>query len=75
MTVNEIRELLPFFAANSLQAAERDAVEEALENSEELRKELEFWRHAKHATLINAETRAEGHVSSVQIVDYARGAI
>lgn len=75
MTVNEIRELLPFYAANSLHGEKLKNVEEALKDSEELRKELEFWRHAKHATLVNAEARAEGHASSFQIVDYARGAI
>lgn len=75
MTVNEIRELLPFYAANTLQGEELKAVEEALKDSEELREELEFWRYAKHATLIKAQAQEEGHASSVQIVDYARGII
>ncbi|MBI5470831.1 MAG: hypothetical protein HY961_00655 [Ignavibacteriae bacterium] len=71
MDIESIRRLLPFYAANSLDPHERAEVERAVHDSDELRKELEFWRQAKHAIAFQREFEAEAHLSTAQIVDYA----
>jgi hypothetical protein len=75
MDMNEVRDLLPLFAAGTLEPDQKQMVEEALRTSEELRKELEFWNRAVKAVAARHAESAAGHLSSQQIVDRALGAL
>jgi hypothetical protein len=73
MATEEIRNLLPFYVAGTLQPEEKRRIDEALKSSGELRKDLQFWLHAQHAISAQAAYTAAGHVSASAIVDYAEG--
>ena len=72
MTLREIRELLPLFAAGSLSPQEKKVVEEELSKSNELQEELLFWRQARAISLSESRAAAE-HPTAEEITSYARG--
>ena len=73
MNIDDLRLLLPFFVGGTLGPEERQEVEEALKTSDELRKELEFWKRAKTAVANRVAHAAAGHLTPEQIVDRAMG--
>jgi hypothetical protein len=50
-------------------------VERDLANSEELKKELKFWRQAQHTAISSSKYLGQGHLTPEVIVDYAEGKI
>ncbi len=73
MDTKDLKELLPFFVAGSLSPAEREQVEEALNTSETLRKELGFWRQAEAVVRARHDLEKAGHLNARDIVDRAMG--
>jgi hypothetical protein len=74
MNIDELKDFLPDYVAGRLTASERKKVEDALPQSPELQKELEFWKQLKAATLAEKRYLAEGHLTPEQIVEYVDGA-
>jgi hypothetical protein len=75
MDNNDIGDLLPFFVAGTLKPDESRRVEEALATSEELRKELQFWKRAQEVVAARQAESVAGHLTSKQIVDRALGVL
>jgi hypothetical protein len=73
MELDEAKQLIPLYVANTLTPEEKAEVDEALKISKELSDELAFWRKAQLAAQAHAEYVREEHLSSEQIVDYAEG--
>lgn len=69
MEISEVSKLIPLYVAGSLTEQERRTVEEGLAGSDELRKELEFWKKAQHP----ARSYDPTHPSAETIVDYVEG--
>jgi anti-sigma factor RsiW len=61
MNIDELKELLPFFVAGTLDPGERKQVEEALGTSKELRKDLKFWQRTKIVVEARALQAAASH--------------
>ena len=74
VNADDIRSLLPLYAAHSLDDAERKVVEEALAASPELREELRFWRTARLAAIIHSQLHLN-HLTPEQIVGIVAGTI
>lgn len=68
MDITELKKLIPFYVAGSLDPEERSMVEKALRESNELQTELEFWTHARAAVGRHVRFRQEGHLSPEQIL-------
>jgi hypothetical protein len=73
MDLQEIRELIPFYAAGTLTDAERSRVEEALKSSFALQEELAAWERIRDVVIAGASATVEGHLSPKQFVDRAMG--
>src|SRR5438093_233113 len=69
MESSELSKLIPLYVAGSLSEPERQAVEEALVASAELRTELAFWKQAQYVT----SSYDPNHPSAEAIVKYAEG--
>lgn len=74
-THDDIRTLLPFYAAGTLESDEAAEVEAALKDSEDLRNELRFWERTRNAVLAQNAHAAAGHLSAQHIVDFAEGIV
>jgi len=61
METSQVSRLLPLYVAGSATDEERRAVEEALSGSEELREELEFWKHVQHPAVRTIRTSTGGN--------------
>ena len=72
MTRDEIRHLLPLYAAGTLSAEERDAVEEELRRSPDLREEYREWESIRNVVVASAEYAAL-HLAPAVIVSFAEG--
>ncbi|MBA4312475.1 MAG: hypothetical protein C0417_07575 [Chlorobiaceae bacterium] len=70
MEYSEIKKLIPFYIAGTLEPDEKKLVEDALRDSGELKKEFEFWLKAKEVTARHALRLAENHLTPEQIVGY-----
>jgi hypothetical protein len=75
MDIQDIRDLLPFYAAGTLSGGERDRVEEALRTSPELQEELATWVRIRDVVIAGTSATAEGHLSAKQFVDRAMGMV
>jgi hypothetical protein len=71
MEISELSKLISLYVTGSLTEQERRTVEEALAGSDELRKEIEFWKLAQHP----ARSYDPTHLSAEAIVSYAEGRI
>ncbi|HEY6191108.1 MAG TPA: hypothetical protein VI215_02145 [Bacteroidota bacterium] len=70
MNPEEIRKLIPFFVAGTLDPEERKIVEEELRRSPELEDEVKYWRNARRALLSEEEQAREEHLTPANIIDY-----
>ncbi len=68
MEYSEIKKLIPFYIAGTLESDEKNLVENALRNSVELKKEFEFWVRAKEVVAQHAPRLTEHHLTPEQIV-------
>jgi hypothetical protein len=68
-----MKQLLPFYAAGTLDDAESKAVEAALQSQPELESDLAFWRRAASALGRSHDALAAGHPTAEHLVDYADG--
>jgi anti-sigma factor RsiW len=68
---DDISQLLPFYVAGTLAAAERAAVEKALAESPALADEVAFWRGAAAATRARGTYEARGHLPADLLVALA----
>jgi len=67
----ELRRLIPFYVAGTLDDSEHRAVEDALTSHPEWQEDIRFWNAAKNHTAIIPE----GHPHSELLVDYADGGL
>jgi hypothetical protein len=70
MEKEEIRQLLPFYAAGTLSPEERRLVAQELEGAHDLQLELEFWQLTREAIVARARFAAEGHPSASELEEY-----
>ncbi len=70
MTIDELKQLIPMYVANTLSQEEREVLEREVKSSEELRREVSFWRHARAATESHFDYLQEGHLTSEIITAY-----
>jgi hypothetical protein len=75
MDLQDIRDLLPFYAAGTLTGGERDRVEEALKTSPALQEELAAWERIRDVVIEEGAARSGGHLSAKQFVDRAMGMV
>lgn len=73
MTLDDLKELLPLYVAGLLSAEQKAIVEEGLKQHPELREERRFWEGIRRATLLDAPSAAQDHLTAEQIVQYAEG--
>ncbi|MFI5252639.1 MAG: hypothetical protein ACHQQQ_09450 [Bacteroidota bacterium] len=70
MELVEIKKLIPWYVAGTLNEDERKIVEESLEHSIELQEELQFWRRVHGSMNLFTHQSAKKHLSPEQIIDY-----
>lgn len=70
MDINELKKLIPFYIAKTLDEKEKEKVEAGLKKFPELKSDLDFWIQAREATLIYVHINQTGHLSAEQIVNY-----
>ena len=75
MSTDDLKHLLPYYVAGTLEPDERRRVDEALSVSDELRSDLQFWQDSQAAISVFAQHAAAGHVTAREIVDFAVGII
>lgn len=75
MEISEIKKLIPFYVAGTLDEVERKLVENALKESKELQKEVEFWLKAQAIVEYHSQFYQEGHLTPEQIVIAAESGI
>lgn len=73
MEKSELVDLIPLYVTGKLSEEQKAALDRELPNSPELRDELAFWQAAHAAAGREAVHSLAGHLTSEQIVDYARG--
>ncbi len=72
-TRDELRQLIPFFVAGTLDDEERRAVEQAVTEEPSFKEDLSFWQSAATAVRGQATYAAAGHPSSELLVCHAEG--
>jgi len=73
-TRDELRQLIPFFVAGTLEGEERRAVEQAIGGDPSFKEDLLFWQSAAAAVHGQAAHTDADHPSSELLVHYAEGA-
>lgn len=73
MDIIEIKKLIPFYIAGTLDAEEYQEVEDAIQNFSELQTEVEFWKRALKAIHWQTLQQSAGHLTREQIVQSAEG--
>jgi hypothetical protein len=70
MTLGELKELLPFYVAGTLEPEEKKLVEEALSQSKELQEELDDWKAMQLVVKADAAYQKAGHLSTEETIYY-----
>ncbi len=74
MDIKELRRLLPFYIAGTLNTGERNAVEDGLRESAELRAELGEWKEIQQVVKARAGYE-EAHVPASGLIEFAAGSL
>jgi anti-sigma factor RsiW len=72
---SELFDLIPLYVSGKLSDEQKTAIEHEMSRSKELQEEVAFWRAGQAATRDEANYRGAAHLTSEQIVDFARGSI